>query len=164
MQLFYFNGTGILSSFHNFPHPKTLVGEPLGEGVQGVDLMEVGGAVDLILRVAFLLVRRVAVVEEVALLVELEGGYILDLQLSLHLSEVNYRQHWTNISMRKIAKRCFFKNKSITLSHVTPIQVKLFRNKIPFKHFVPKNRYYSILNILDILYSKYLLGFQFVKT
>ena len=70
-----------------------LVGGPLGEGVQGVDLMEVGVAVDLILRVAFLLVGRVAVVEVVALLVVLVGGYILDLQLSLHLSEVNYRQH-----------------------------------------------------------------------
>ena len=70
-----------------------LVGEPLGEGVQGVDLMEVGVAVDMILRMAILLVGRVAVVEVVALLVVLEGGYILDLQLSLHLSEVNYRQH-----------------------------------------------------------------------
>ena len=70
-----------------------LVGDPLGEVVLGVDPMEVGVAVDLILRVAFLLVGRVAVVEVVALLVVLEGGYILDLQLSLHLSEVNYRQH-----------------------------------------------------------------------
>ena len=105
MQLFfYFNGTGILSSFHNFHHPKMLVGGPLGEGVLGVDPMEVGVAVDLILRVAFLLVGRVAVVEVVALLVVLEGGYILDLQLSLPLSEVNYRQHCTNISMRKIVK------------------------------------------------------------
>ena len=93
MQLFYFNGTGILSSFHNFHHPKMLVGDPLGEVVLGVDPMEVGVAVDLILRVAFLLVGRVAVVEVVALSVVLEGGYILDLQLSLHLSEVNYRQH-----------------------------------------------------------------------
>ena len=108
MQLFfYFNGTGILSSFHNFHHPKMLVGDPLGEGVLGVDPMEVGVAVDLILRVAFLLVGRVAVVEVVevvVLLVVLVGGYILDLQLSLHLSEVNYRQHCTNISMRKIVK------------------------------------------------------------
>ena len=70
-----------------------LVGGPLGEGVLGVDPMEVGVAVDLILRVAFLLVGRVAVVEVVVLLVVLVGGYILDLQLSLHLSEVNYRQH-----------------------------------------------------------------------
>lgn len=94
MQLFfYFNGTDILSSFHNFHHPKMLVGGPLGEGVLGVDPMEVGVAVDLILRVAFLLVGRVAVVEVVVLLVVLEWGYILDLQLSLHLSEVNYRQH-----------------------------------------------------------------------
>ena len=76
----------------------------MGEGVLGVDPMEVGVAVDLILRVAFLLVGRVAVVEVVALLVVLEGGYILDLQLSLPLSEVNYRQHCTNISMRKIVK------------------------------------------------------------
>ena len=42
-----------------------------------MDPMEVGVAVDLILRVAFLLVGRVAVVEVVALLVVLEGGLYL---------------------------------------------------------------------------------------
>ena len=95
---FCFNGIDILNNFHNFQHPKLVEGAPLAAVALGVDPMEVGGVVPLILGVAVLLVGMVAVVEEVAML---EGDCILDLHESLHLSRVSYRQHCINISMRK---------------------------------------------------------------